>query len=312
MNFRGTYHTTGDSEMTQRAIVIGIDDYSQQKSLPSGWTLGNLNSCTADATSMADLLTTAFGFGSVNSSLTDQNASRDAILQAIGDMLSASSPGDVASVVYSGHGGRFPADSQNPNRYYESIIPASGTPITDLDMYTLAGTLDQSVVNFTLILDSCYSGGMHEGTPDSAIRSVSYSQDYIQTCTSAMNTVVPCGVTLPPGASAMDGNVSNVVGQGNGVVCSVDDNKSLVALSKSTVVAGCRYDEVALEQNGHGALTQGLLDTIKQSATGITYLELIDQLRTAMQTLDVSQTPTLLGQQNRMNDVFLAPWTTSA
>jgi hypothetical protein len=37
-----------------------------------------------------------------------------------------------------------------------------------------------------------------------------------------------------------------------GVVCSVDDNKSLIPVSKSTVIAACRYDETATEQNGHG------------------------------------------------------------
>ena len=65
-------------------------------------------------------------------------------------MLTASGPGDVACFVYSGHGGRFPADPANPGRYYEAIIPASGSPITDLDMYGLASQLDQSVVNFTI------------------------------------------------------------------------------------------------------------------------------------------------------------------
>jgi hypothetical protein len=127
-----------------------------------------------------------------------------------------------------------------------------------------------------------------------------------------MNTVVPCGVDLPPGSDAMDGNVSGVTGQGNGVVCSVDDNKSLVALSKSTVVAACRYDESATEQNGHGAMTQGLLDLINQSAPSTTYLNIIDGLRTEMQKLNVTQTPTLLGQQNRMGEAFVAPWSTSA
>lgn len=299
--------------MTSRAVIVGINDYSQQQSLPPGWSVGNLGGCVSDAQSMRDLLTNSFGF-QVTSYLTDTAATHDAIVQGVQSILSASSPGDVACLVYSGHGGRFAADPANSNRYYECIIPASGNPITDLDIFNLADKLDQSVVNFTLILDSCYSGGIHEGTPDSTIapRSASYSADFVQACVANMNTIIPCGVTLAPGDGDMDGNVSNVIGQGNGVVCSVDDNKSLVPLSKSTVVAACRYDEMAAD-GPHGALTQGLLNVISQSAPSVTYSALIDQLRNDIQNNQkVTQTPTLLGQENRMTESFLAPWATSA
>src|SRR5437763_783853 len=81
----------------------------------------------------------------------------------------------------------------------------------------------------------------------------------------ASRTIIPCGICLSPEATGMDGNVSQVTGQGNGVMCSVDDNKSLVQLSKSTVIAACRYDEVDLETGGHGALTQGFLDIVNAS-----------------------------------------------
>ena len=143
--------------MTNRAVVIGINDYSQQTSLPPGWTIGNLNFCVADAQAMSNLLVESFGFDPGLTFLTDTAASRDSIIQAAQSMLSISAPGDVACVAYSEHGGRFPADPSNPDRYYEAIIPASGSPITDLDIHNLASMLDQSTVNFTLILDSCNS-----------------------------------------------------------------------------------------------------------------------------------------------------------
>jgi hypothetical protein len=145
--------------MVKRAVLAGINDYSQQNSLPPGWSVGNLQCCIADIKSMQDLLTGAFGFDEVNTLVGVGATSRDAIMQALTAMLVASASGDVACFVYSGHGGRFPADTSNPNRYYESIIPASGSPITDLDVFKLADTLDQSTVNFTLLLDSCNSGG---------------------------------------------------------------------------------------------------------------------------------------------------------
>ena len=297
--------------MTKRAVIVGVNDYSGQNSLPPGWSVGNLGACIADTDAARDLLTSAFGFDAITNSLTDGAATRDAIIAAIQDVLDSSAAGDVACVYYSGHGGRFPADAANPGRYYETIIPASGSPITDLDMFKLASSLDQSTVNFTLILDSCNSGGIHEGTPDSPVRSVSYDRDFVQTCVDTMSTIVPCGVTLADG-NALDGNVSGVSGDGNGVVCSVDDNKSFVSLSKSTVLAACRYDETATEFASHGALTQGLLDLVAACDPSITYVQLVDQLRTAVSNMGLTQTPTLLGQTNRIDEVFLAPWTASA
>ena len=297
--------------MTHRAVVAAVNDYSQQASLPPGWSVSNLNRSLDDATGMSSLLTDTFG-ATITATLTDTDASRDAILAAIRDMLAASAAGDVATFFFSGHGGRFAADSTNPQRYYECFIPASGAPITDLDMNALADTLQPSYVNFTVILDSCYSGGIHDGTPDSPVKSASYSADFVNVCVANMTTIIPCGATIPPGGTDFDGNVSNVVGQGNGVVCSVDDNKSLVASSKSCVVAACRYDEVAWEASTHSALTQGIIDVVGTSGSQITYLSLIDQLRTDVQNnLGKSQTPTLLGQQNRMGESFLAGWTAS-
>lgn len=123
--------------MSRRAVIAGVNDYSAQNSLPPGWSVGNLGCCLADAASMQGLLQDAFMFDQVKV-LTDAAATRDAIIAALQDMLTASGPGDVACFVYSGHGGRFPADPASPGRYYEAIIPASGSPITDLDMYGLA------------------------------------------------------------------------------------------------------------------------------------------------------------------------------
>lgn len=297
--------------MTHRAVIAAVNDYSQQQSLPAGWTVSDLHRSVDDATAMSALLSDSFG-ATVLATLTDTDASRDAILTAITNMLTSSEAGDTATFFFSGHGGRFPADESSPERYYECFIPARGVPITDRDIEAAASTLQPSFVNFTLVLDSCNSGGIHEGTPDSPAKTASYSSDFVATCVANMTSIVPCGAAVPPGSNDFDNNVSNVVGQGNGVVCSVDDNKALVSSSKTCVVAACRYDEDAEELAEHSALTQAILDVIKASGSQLSYLDLIDQLRADVQnTLGATQTPTLLGQLNRMNEGFLAGWTTS-
>jgi Caspase domain len=297
--------------MAKRAVIVGVDDYSTQ--FPDGSR--NLAGCVADATSMYYLLTQAFGFDpSQTWYYADADASRDNILTALRYITSVSEPGDTACWFYAGHGARLRADPADPasSRYYEAIVPASGDWITDWEVYSIAGELPQSMVNFTIILDCCHAGGFSEVGSDMRRRTLDYSQDLIDAMVKFMHTVIPCGVCLPPGATVMDGNVANVQGQGNGVVCSVDDNKLLVPLSKSSVVAACRYDELDIETNGHGALTQAFLDVVDTSNLQISYRDLIDGLRAAMQGRGLSQTPTLLGQQNRADEAFLAGWSTSA
>jgi hypothetical protein len=57
------------------------------------------------------------------------------------------------------------------------------------------------------------------------------------------------------------------------------------------------------------ALALGFLDSINQGNPTVTYLELIDQLRDDLQNKPgATQTPTLLGQENRQGLPVLAGW----
>ncbi|UTT71292.1 caspase family protein [Arthrobacter sp. DNA4] len=301
--------------MTKRAVIVGINDYSQQPATKY-FMWPNLGGCLADASSLDGLLRGAFGFDSTVL-LTDSQASGEAIMAAVGEMLTASGAGDVATFCYAGHGGRLPSNPDDYNdpanyRFYDCIVPYSGDYITDKDLYRLVSSLEPSTVNFTLIMDCCHSGGLSQISPDGRLRSGDYTSNLIDMCVNLMNTVIPCGVVLPPEATGMDGNVSNVAGDGNGVVCSVDDNKSFVPQSKATVLAACRYDEVDADSvgaEGHGGLTAALLDCINATNQQTSYWELVDALRDDMlNILNLQQTPTLLGQENRMDQVFLAAW----
>lgn len=304
--------------MTKRAVIVGINDYSQQPAT-AYFSWPSLGGCLADAEALEGLLKDAFLFDETTT-LTDGQATREEILRSVRAMLDASAVGDVATFCYAGHGGRLPANPDDQNdptnfRFYDCIIPSSGDYITDRDFADLASNLDPSVVNFTLIMDSCHSGGLSEASPDSRLRSGPYSDELVSMCVNLMDTVIPCGVVVPIGSGDFDGNVSNVTGDGNGIVCSVDDNKSFVASARATVLAACRYDETDTDDaggNGHGGLTQALLDVVVSSNPQVSHSSLVDSLRDDMfNSLNLSQTPTLLGQESRMDETFLSPWSTS-
>ena len=155
-----TTNSTGARHDTPSSDIAGVNDYSGQANLPPGWSVGNLNRSLDDAGAMYTLLSENFG-ATVTASLTDGAATRDAILSAINDMLAVSDAGDVATFFFSGHGGRLPADALKPAALLlNASSTASGAPITDLDLHGLSDSLEPSYVNFTVILDSCNSGGI--------------------------------------------------------------------------------------------------------------------------------------------------------
>lgn len=310
--------------MAKRAVVVGINDYSVVD--PTGNS--NLNSCVNDANEMANLLIDAFGFDpSQVYRYTDRAASSATIQRALAYVLGQSEPGDVVCFYYSGHGGRFPARAgqTDSDKYYEAIIPASGAPITDHDLFRLANTLNPSAVNFNVILDSCHSGGMHDADDIIKSRSLRLSRQIIEGLIQFLRTLIPCGVCIPPSSGVMNNNVSNVTAAGEGRVdLDEDPNKTLVQQSKSTLISGCKFSELSWEVGGaggaagHGLLTQSFLDLVNQSNFIINYHDLIAQLQRRVAEKITSwilphhpgttQTPQLMGQMNRMEEEFLAPW----
>jgi Caspase domain len=260
---------------------------------------------------MYHLLIEAFGFDPNEIWLyTDQSARSTHIQSALRHMLVQSQPGDVACFYYAGHGDLI---SGSDGKHYESIVPASGAPIADDLLHWLAAGLQQSVVNFTVILDSCHSGGMqNESEPGVTVRSNRLSDAHIETLRQTVRTRVPCGICLPPEATDVNNNVSNVRSSGVGGVCMDEDpDKIFVPLAKSTLIAACRFSETAGETVKHGYLTQSFINIVNKSGFQINHGDLLDQLRSQVHTLTVNQTPQLRGQQNRMAQPFLEAWNNS-
>ena len=305
--------------MTKRYLVVGINDYTGLDA--SGKS--NLSSCVADANSMSDLLVSSFGFTAAESqTLTDQQASSAGIQAALRTLLAKSTPGDVVCLYYSGHGARIPGvDTQaDCDKFYECIVPASGAFISDRDLFTLGNTLEPSVVNFTVILDSCHSGGMDQETDASfKCKSPVMSADMAQRIEDFLKTLIPCGILIPPDSQACADNVtcSPTASVGHPSI-SEDPDKVFIDQAKTTLIAGCKFDELSWETGGHGLLTKAFLNIINACNFQVSYSDLLDQLRTNV-TADFnqvilpgvssgtprSQTPQLRGQKNRMSDQFL-------
>ncbi|WP_124981360.1 caspase family protein [Nonlabens xiamenensis] len=318
--------------MAKHAIVIGIDDYSIQSSHPrnAGLTWPNLQYCGADADAIFTVLTTKFGFPRENIILLKDNmASRRNILSAITQVFHNADVGDTVFLSYSGHGGLLPASTDPAEtRFFQSIIPYDGDWIYDYRLHqaALSAGFDANAINFTCFIDSCHSGGMHPNvSTDQAIqRSVPFTRE-VADLLQHIREVWPFGICLPDGSDELFPNVSDPVIEGDVLVdLDEDPNKTLVAAAQATLISACKYHEVAFELRSkrHGALTQAFIDATRGDVSQLTYDSLIqelvqrvDQLLTAEGVLDNAsypdQTPSLRGQQGRMEQIFLEGHNTS-
>ena len=310
--------------MAKRAVVVGVNDYSVWD--PTGGS--DLSYCVSDAQSMYHLLIDAFGFDAKQVFYyTDANATRSNILKALNYITAQGAAGDVSCFFFAGHGTQIRADSSKADcdSYYEAIMPFSGDCILDYDLGQIADALEPSYVNFSIILDSCHSGGMHKTDELQKCRSPIFSSELINVIVKYLKTLIPCGICLPEAnLDALKNNVSNVKDSGKGVIdLDPDPDKTLIKQSKSTLISACKYSEVANEHGGfgHGFLTQAFLDLVNQSNFLITYDDLLSELRAKVEKYVkdklkptepwISQTPQLRGQMNRMEENFLAGWTQS-
>ncbi|MDP9053375.1 MAG: caspase family protein [Acidobacteriota bacterium] len=297
--------------MTKRALVAGINNYTNWNSgvRVGGLTLSapNLSFCNADADSFAQLLNDGFVFDEVTV-LKDSQATSSAILNGIKQMLAASAAGDVMCFYFSGHGGRIAeSPGSSSTRYHETIVPYDKTMISSRDVASIANSLQPSFVNFTLVLDSCHSGGMFL-SPDS--RGFTCDRGAAAAFQAACSTIVPWICLLD--ATLLDGNVSDLVLQTSGLCSmSVDTSKDTVDNAKATLLSACDYSELSRESRsiGHGYFTQAIMDVVNSCNFQISHSDFLAQVQQKVTGYaGGGQTPQLRGRPVRLEENFLVGW----
>jgi hypothetical protein len=132
----------------RRALCVGINQYPGAP----------LSGCVADAEDWAR----AFGtLGFDTELMRDGEATRAAILRKLGDMLAASTAGDVIVFQFAGHGTQFPdLDGDEEDGPDEAMVPydyGSGAYLIDDDVRDLLARIPDGV-NMTCFFDCCHSG----------------------------------------------------------------------------------------------------------------------------------------------------------
>lgn len=297
--------------MTKRAVVVGVNDYSVQG-------INSLAMCVRDARAFYHLLVDAFEFEPANvMTYLDLAADSAVILRALRYCVAQSQPGDVICFYFSGHGSRLP-HPRNVGQAYEVIIPASGRWISDHELFLISDGLQPSHVNFTCVFDSCHSGGM---SLEAEARTPKMEQPLVDQLLQTMKTLIPCGLLLSPeDRQVCEGNVHNVRLEHGRIDLDPDPNSTTIQQAKTTLISGCRPDELSYEGPvtstvKNGLMTKSLLDLVNASNFQIDHRSLTAELNTRVSNYvtqlfpganpPIVQRPQLAGQDNRMEESFL-------
>ncbi|MDQ3279790.1 MAG: caspase family protein, partial [Acidobacteriota bacterium] len=182
-----TFATQPAPPPRKRALLIGIDDYSASRlKKRAEWqpvpqrVLPSLRGAATDVALVREMLTARYGFeeGGIVT-LTNQQATREAIVAAIENVLIAPArKDDVLLFYYAGHGSQVDnSASSEPDGRDESIVPADSrlgaTDIRDKQLAVLFNRVLDKQARLTLIFDSCHSGSVARAlTTDERVRSV--------------------------------------------------------------------------------------------------------------------------------------------
>eukprot|EP00250_Pteridium_aquilinum_P016089 c22933_g1_i1 orf=127-1470(+) len=144
--------------MAKKAVMVGCN-------YPG--TKAELHGCINDVWRMHKALVERFGFDEQDITVlidTDSQYTQPTganIKRALHDLVDTAQPGDVLFFHYSGHGTRLPAETgeDDDTGYDECIVPCDMNLINDDDFRELIDKLPRGVT-FTIVSDSCHSGGL--------------------------------------------------------------------------------------------------------------------------------------------------------
>ncbi len=242
----------------KRALCIGIDAYERQP----------LSGCVADAKTWEDAFR-ALGFDVTR--LRDKDATRDAMLRAMLDLVTSSKAGDVVAIQYAGHGTAVPdldhdeVDSFGPSD--EALCPVDffdGQIVLDDDLAVVWDAIPDGV-SVTLFFDSCHSGSANREISDTQKAEIKVPAD--ATARSITLTAEERDRFRAARAASLEDPVrrtawERVVASESGRA--VEDAPRAV---REVLFSACQPDQVALETGGNGVFTTNATKILNENPT---------------------------------------------
>ncbi len=280
--------------MARRALLVGINRYAAPGS--------DLRGCVNDVADVASLLTELFGFTDADiTTLIDDQATQEAMKEAITALVLSGEPGDVLLLHYSGHGSHVSdLSGDEPDRRDEVLCPHDlswSDPFLD---DWLRETFDRLVdgVNLTVVMDCCHSGSNTRRVypPDADV------PRYLPNPNLVLDGRDQDRVT-GNGEVAGGGPAPGRRGRGrSGDVHVVDLAEALITGCRDTQTSADAY----IDNDYYGALTYHLVRAVRELGPQASYRQ-VHARTLALLRGHYDQVPQLEGRAERLDRPFLAP-----
>ncbi|MBS1251088.1 MAG: hypothetical protein MAG451_00118 [Anaerolineales bacterium] len=280
--------TDSTNDQDKWALLIGINKYAK---LAARY---QLNGCVNDTKVMAGILHSNFGFPTDNMTLLwDEDATRDAILAAMDDLVERAGENDIVVIQYSGHGSQMrDREGDEPDGFDETIVPYDSgrgrhpnRDITDDEIYMRLVKLTDTTPFVTLGFDCCHSGTISRDPFGANSRWVEPDERPIE--------------ELPP--SPVPAEVVPAVSRDLG------PSGWLPRGERYVLIAGCRDEESSYEHHvrqgdgtvTHGALTYFLSQELLKAGAGTTYRDVFERASAQVTANYSRQHPQMEGARDR-------------
>jgi hypothetical protein len=279
--------------MAKKAVLVGVNRYR----IPGS----DLRGCVPDVKNMSRLIQGQYGFDAGDiTMLTDFDATKKAMEEAITGMVSGAKRGDVLLLHFSGHGSNVPDDNDEEADNRDEILCP-----TDLDWYDpfrddwLRNVFDglSAGVSLTMISDSCHSGTVTRAIepPDAPL----------------LERYLPSPWDL---ATVESGRDLTATTRGTLHKATEEERKArdIVPVDiPEVLISGCRADQTSADAHisgGYaGALTYHLVEALAEAGTPLSYRDLHDKTCEKLKRGRYEQVPQLEGSEARLEQPFLSP-----
>lgn len=271
------------TQPAKRALLVGIDAYPH---------LRPLHGCVNDVRLMRGVLADTFGFPDTGIlQLTDEQATRDAMLAALDTLVADTGNGDIVVIYFAGHGSRMTdREGDEPSGFDSTLMPhdtarapGANRDITDDELQLRLEALAVKTPYTTVIVDACHSGTITRDAFGGQARSVAADRRP--------------AAELPP--SPIPAGRLECAGSGPSGWMPIPDSYVLIA--------GCRDEERSYEyfppEGGgtlaYGALTYFLCQQLRTAIAGATFRDVFERVASLVNAENAEQHPQMEGRADR-------------
>lgn len=269
---------------TLHYLLVGIDSYKSRN-------INNLDGCVNDVESFDEYLKSRVSsdqFELNGKVLTNQSATKPAIIDGFRSHLSKAKKGDVALFYYAGHGSQEKTKEEfwhlEPDHLNETIVTyesrfENNYDLTDKELSALLSEIESTGAHMTVILDCCHSGSGVRGDEKKTGKSRRAETDQRDR---------PLESYLLGGKEFKEATRS--------ISTSTQATQTAWPVGGYVLLAACRDHQEAKEHmttegKARGAFSYFLGETLRQEGGSLTYRDLYERIETLVRVAKNDQNP---------------------